>query len=83
MIPEQLVKITSKESMPKRRKDFKPSIISQKCTKCNICIAVCPENCISKLKSGLPSIDYSTCTGCLICVRECPYGAIGEEKWSS
>ena len=59
---------------------FKPVIDTKKCTKCNICYASCPDNCISKSGKDFPSIDFSVCTGCLICVRECPYAAISEEK---
>jgi len=64
----------------KTEREFKPIIINQKCKKCNICIAICPDNCIDKGGKEFPVIDYNTCTGCLMCVRECPYSAITEEK---
>ena len=59
---------------------FRPVIINDKCTKCRLCIASCPHDCIRLGPKEFPIIDYNVCTGCLICFRVCPYNAIGEER---
>ena len=59
---------------------FKPLVINDKCTKCRLCIASCPHDCIKLGAKEYPVIDYNVCTGCLICFRVCPYSAISEER---
>jgi 2-oxoacid:acceptor oxidoreductase delta subunit (pyruvate/2-ketoisovalerate family) len=72
------------ELKPQEKSSFlrinKPFIISDKCTKCRLCIASCPHDCIRIGKKEYPVIDYDICTGCLICFRICPFNAIGEER---
>ena len=88
MIPDEEIKHDAKKSPVEHASDaekksmrriFKPVIDMKKCTKCMICVAVCPENTITVAKEA-PLIEYPSCTGCLICLRECPYSAIAEER---
>ncbi len=51
------------------------------CTGCEICIAVCPVDCIALVDSdssflGVAVIDRETCTGCNLCAIDCPWEAI-------
>lgn len=41
------------------------------CIKCEACVRVCPEQCISMV-NGIPVTDYSKCTSCGLCVEKCP-----------
>lgn len=50
--------------------------ITEKCTRCGKCLAVCPQNCIDK---GLPkpyNIRQNNCLHCGGCLEICPVGAI-------
>lgn len=55
---------------------FKPVWHYDICTKCLICVARCPDTCITVNKEGFPSTDYDNCKGCMICAEECPAKAI-------
>jgi pyruvate ferredoxin oxidoreductase delta subunit len=55
----------------------------EKCTKCGLCITLCPEGCISETDDEFVVPDYTYCKGCGICAKECPGKGIGmlqEEK---
>lgn len=58
---------------------FKPSIDSEKCTKCGLCIIYCPDAVIEMTDEG-PEADYDFCKGCGICANECPVSAITMER---
>jgi pyruvate ferredoxin oxidoreductase gamma subunit len=55
---------------------FRPVIDLDRCTRCSICFALCPEGAIALDTSGTPFVDYDHCKGCLVCVEECPPEAI-------
>ena len=55
---------------------FKPVWNYDMCTKCMICVARCPDGCITVNEDGFPCTDYDNCKGCMICVEECPSKAI-------
>lgn len=53
------------------------------CTGCQVCVAVCPVDCIDWVPGPQHATLQSTCTiveerciGCRICVGFCPWGAI-------
>ena len=50
-------------------------IISDACTCCGACEAVCPVEAISE-GDGIYIIDPELCTDCGACVEECPVEAI-------
>jgi len=78
------MKMSKQELKPQEKSGtlriLKPLIINDKCTKCRLCIASCPHDCIRLGAKEYPVIDYNICTGCLVCFRVCPYNAIGEER---
>jgi len=53
----------------------KYSVDSEKCTDCEECIDVCPENAI-KMKDGKAVIDPDDCIGCGDCAKVCQSDAI-------
>lgn len=53
-----------------------PKIDAEKCTRCGICVEVCPVGCITRPeKTALPTLG-ANCTGCWTCYNRCPDGAI-------
>jgi len=51
------------------------------CTGCEVCVLVCPVDCIAIVESalsfnGIAEIDEGTCTGCNLCAIDCPWEAI-------
>jgi len=59
---------------------YRPEIDLQRCTRCFICFALCPEGAISLDGENYPRVDYNHCKGCLVCVVECPPKAISEVR---
>jgi pyruvate ferredoxin oxidoreductase gamma subunit len=55
---------------------FRPVIALDRCTRCWICFAWCPDGAIALDAADTPSIDEEVCKGCLICAEECPREAI-------
>ncbi|NYT06442.1 MAG: 4Fe-4S dicluster domain-containing protein [Methanomicrobiales archaeon] len=58
---------------------FIPRFDHEKCTKCGMCILLCPEACISA-DTDFPEPDYDYCKGCGVCADECPADAIEMEQ---
>jgi Pyruvate/2-oxoacid:ferredoxin oxidoreductase delta subunit len=53
------------------------------CTGCEICMSVCPKDCIIKVYevvvpefAGICRVIEEHCTGCTICAKDCPWEAI-------
>jgi pyruvate ferredoxin oxidoreductase gamma subunit len=59
---------------------FRPVIDQERCTRCFICFALCPEGAIHLDTAHFPHVDYAHCKGCLVCVSECPPHAITEVR---
>ncbi len=57
-----------------------PVIKKERCIKCGLCWAFCPDIAQIQDPEGYYSIDLDYCKGCGICARECPAGAIHMEK---
>jgi pyruvate ferredoxin oxidoreductase delta subunit len=58
---------------------FRPVVDSEKCSKCGLCLLICPEGCISTNDDN-PMVDYDYCKGCGLCAEECPSDAIEMEQ---
>ncbi|MCS6954985.1 MAG: 4Fe-4S binding protein [Candidatus Calescibacterium sp.] len=54
----------------------KPVVNHDKCIKCVICWAFCPETTIFRFQDNSVDIDYEYCKGCGVCANECPVNAI-------
>ncbi len=55
-----------------------PYVITEKCNRDMLCVAVCPTECIYDIGSQLV-IDPEECIDCGSCEAECPAEAIFEE----
>lgn len=55
---------------------FKPIFDNEKCSKCGLCMTICPEGCIYESEEEFLNPDYAYCKGCGLCAEECPGEAI-------
>lgn len=63
---------------------------TEQCTRCNACLASCPQNIIKHNEAGYPVVDFSDagCTFCAKCVDSCENNSlsviayIGTQPWS-
>jgi ferredoxin-type protein NapF len=67
--------------MPWRAVDF-----TERCQRCDACVAACPERIIVRGDGGFPQVDFrrGACTQCMACVDVCRYGAFDSgsvEAW--
>ncbi len=51
------------------------------CTGCEVCVSVCPSNCISIIASdlnynGVARVNSEICNGCTFCAVDCPWETI-------
>jgi len=53
---------------------FTPSLLEEQCTRCGLCISVCPTGAIS-LQAKI-EIDPNLCIFCCSCIKNCPEGAL-------
>lgn len=53
-----------------------PILEEGKCRQCLLCVAYCPDSCITVKEGKRQPIDYYHCKGCGICVSVCPFHAI-------
>ena len=58
-------------------KTYKPIRDLEKCTRCVLCVLLCPDGAIhwEPEKEDI-DFDYDFCKGCGICANECPVKAI-------
>ncbi|MFH1397597.1 MAG: 4Fe-4S binding protein [Candidatus Omnitrophota bacterium] len=54
------------------RSGLKPKFLKTNCIGCKMCLAVCPEGCISGEAKNTYDCDYAYCKGCGGCAKVCP-----------
>jgi formate hydrogenlyase subunit 6/NADH:ubiquinone oxidoreductase subunit I len=52
-----------------------PKVLTEKCTACGICIAVCPAGAIA-MENGKALVNTELCSNCNVCIKACPVDAI-------
>lgn len=66
----------SRAQKQRMHSDARPSMKKEKCTKCGICIDVCPSGAAKFADDGYPTYDLKTCIGCAQCIALCPEMAL-------
>lgn len=56
--------------------DARPSMKREKCTRCGICVEVCPSGAAQYGDDRYPVYDLNTCIGCAQCIGLCPEMAL-------
>ncbi|MBN1523578.1 MAG: DUF362 domain-containing protein [Spirochaetales bacterium] len=56
----------------------RPVIKKSMCTKCGVCVKICPVSpkALTQMKGKQPEFDYNICIRCYCCQEVCPDGAI-------
>jgi pyruvate ferredoxin oxidoreductase gamma subunit len=78
--PSMTVGATSASQTTEGWRVYRPVIELERCTRCFLCFALCPEGAIHLDAENYPVIDYDHCKGCLVCTSECPPRAIIEVR---
>ena len=58
----------------------RPIIDPNICTRCRLCLVLCPDGTMALDDDGYPVIDYDHCKGCMICRELCPVDGILKQK---
>ena len=56
--------------------DAKPFLNRKKCTRCGVCVAICPAGAATVVDDEYPSYDHDVCIGCAQCIANCPEVAL-------
>jgi pyruvate ferredoxin oxidoreductase delta subunit len=54
------------------RMGLKPKFLQKECIGCNMCVVICPENCIKGEGKNTYNCDLTFCKGCGNCALICP-----------
>jgi uncharacterized protein len=52
--------------------DVRPKLKKEKCTRCGVCVEVCPAGAAAYGDDGFPAYDPEKCIGCAQCISFCP-----------
>ena len=56
--------------------DAFPSLMEKKCTRCGVCVDVCPTGAAQMIDDEFPTYDLDLCIGCAQCIAMCPTMAL-------
>ncbi len=56
--------------------DASPVLLKRRCTRCRICVDVCPTGAAQMSGDEYPEYDLETCIGCAQCIAMCPVMAL-------
>lgn len=75
-----LEKGMGKPFRPGDRRLASPEWDQDKCIRCGLCYAYCPDGAVYRRDDGFFEADLERCKGCGICHRECWFGAISMKR---
>ncbi len=78
--PSPLATVSSEMIHTASWRTFRPVVLLEKCTRCNVCWKFCPDDAIEFDEHGYPVIRLEYCKGCGICAEECRPKAIEMQK---
>ncbi len=56
--------------------DAYPSLREHKCTRCGVCVDICPTGAAQMIDNEFPTYDLEKCIGCAQCIAMCPVMAL-------
>ena len=62
----------SRAQKQRMHSDAKPFLNKKKCTRCGMCIDICPTGAAKFASDEYPAYDHDTCIGCAQCIAHCP-----------
>ena len=57
-----------------------PRLVAERCTRCGVCVKVCPVGCITRESKKAMPVFGPGCSGCWSCFQHCPERAIAGWK---
>lgn len=66
----------SRAQKQRMHSDVKPILNRKKCTKCGVCVEVCPTGAAQIVEGEHPTYDPDVCIGCAQCIAQCPEMAL-------
>lgn len=66
----------SRAQKQRMHSDAHPSMKREKCTRCGVCVEICPSGAAKCADDGYPVYDLDTCIGCAQCIGLCPEMAL-------
>lgn len=66
----------SRAQKQRMHSDVKPILSQKKCTRCGVCVEVCPTGAATIVEEEFPSYDLDVCIGCAQCIAQCPEMAL-------
>lgn len=72
----------SRAQKQRMHSDYHPVLTQKKCTRCGICVDICPTKAASISDPDYPAYDLKKCIGCAQCIAMCPELAL-QIFWNS
>ena len=66
----------SRAQKQRMHSDVKPILSRRKCTRCGVCVDVCPTGAAQIVEDEYPTYDEQACIGCAQCIAQCPEMAL-------
>lgn len=66
----------SRAQKQRMHSDVKPILSQKKCTRCGVCVEVCPTGAAQIVDGEYPTYDPEVCIGCAQCIAQCPEMAL-------
>ncbi|HHO75275.1 MAG TPA: DUF362 domain-containing protein [Deltaproteobacteria bacterium] len=66
----------SRAQKQRMHSDVKPILRQIKCTRCGVCVEVCPAGAAQIIQGEYPTYDLDLCIGCAQCIAQCPEMAL-------
>jgi hypothetical protein len=72
----------SRAQKQRMHSDYHPVLSQKKCTRCGVCVEICPTKAASIQEPDYPQYDLNKCIGCAQCIAMCPELAL-QIFWNS